>query len=98
MPTRWRCPPDSSSARLFGHVIEADALEQTERLVDVGLRKAPQPALPETDIAKPPGEDIFHHGEPLHQRIFLEDHAHAAAGAPQFAAAERDDIDIVECD
>ncbi|MGC1844383.1 MAG: ATP-binding cassette domain-containing protein, partial [Pseudolabrys sp.] len=42
--------------------------------VDVGLRKAPQPALPEADIAEAAGENVFHHRESFHQRIFLENH------------------------
>ena len=85
MPTRWRCPPDKFIGALVGHVVEADAREQAERLVDVGLRKAPQPALPEADIAEPAAQHVLHHGEPLDQRVFLEDHAHAPAHAAQFA-------------
>ena len=83
---------------LVGHVIETDALEQPEGFIDVGLRKAAQPALPESDIAEPAGENVFHHRQPLDQRIFLEDHAHPAASAPQFAAAELHDVDAVEFD
>ena len=66
--------------------------------VDIGLREAPKPASPEADIAKAAGEHVFHHREALDQRVFLENHSHATAGATQFRAAERDDIDVVECD
>src|SRR5262245_32885675 len=83
---------------LVSHMIEANALQQTECLVDIDLRKAPEPASPEADIAQAAGKHILHHRQALHQRIFLENHAHATPGAPQIGAAERDDIDIVECD
>ena len=83
---------------LVGHVIKADALEQPECLVDVGLRKAAQPALPEADIAEPAGEHVLHHREALDQRVFLEDHAHAPAHAAQVRAAELDDVDVIERD
>ena len=35
MPTRWRWPPDSSSARLSAMCEQTDAVEQAERLVHV---------------------------------------------------------------
>ena len=46
---------------LVGHVVEADAREQPERLVDVGLRKFPHEASPEADIAQPPAQHVLHH-------------------------------------
>ena len=83
---------------LVGHVIEADARQQPEGLVDVGLRKFSHKTLPEADITQPSAEHVLHHGETLDQRVFLEDHAHAPARAAQFAAAERRDLDVIEHD
>ena len=83
---------------LVGHVVEADARQQAERLVDVGLRKLAQPALPEPDIAEPAAQHVLHHAQPLDQRVFLEDHAHAPPRAAQLAAAERGELGVVERD
>jgi hypothetical protein len=80
------------------HVVETDARQQPERLVDIGLRETPEPAPPEADIAEPAGEHVLHHGEPLDQGVFLEDHSHAPARAPQFAAPEPGDHGVVEGD
>ena len=56
--------------------------EEPEGLVDVDLRKAPEPTLPETDIAEPSTEHVLHDGEPLDQGEFLKNHAKSAAGTP----------------
>ena len=77
-------------------MIEPDAGEQLERLVDIAPWKLPRKALPEADITQPSAQHVFHHGKPLDQRVFLEDHSHAPARAAQFAAAERRDFSAVE--
>src|SRR4029077_12524354 len=81
---------------LVGHVIETDAGEQPERLVDVGLWKIPHEALPEADIAQSSAQHVLHHTQSLDQRVFLEDHSHAPARAAQFAVAEHRDLDVIE--
>src|SRR3546814_21033076 len=80
---------DLCSSDLVHHVVEADAAEQAESLIDVRLRELAEPAPPEADIAEAPGEHILHHREALDQRVLLEDHDHAPARPPQGAGPER---------
>src|SRR6202030_2900035 len=90
------------SGKLIGalvrHLLEADAREQPECLVDISLWEAPEPALPKTDVAEPAAEHVLHHSEPLDQRELLKDHPQAAASTPQFAAAQVSDLRFVEND
>jgi hypothetical protein len=39
MPTRWRWPPESASARWLREPGQAHLVEQLEGAIDVGLRK-----------------------------------------------------------
>ena len=77
---------------------EADTIEKAKRLVHIGRRITPRPALPETSIAEPAREHVLHHGEALDQRELLKDHTHAPARPPQRAAGERSDVLAVEDD
>src|SRR3981081_1187572 len=49
--------PAPPSGKLIGalapHVLEADAREQPECLVDISLWEPPEPALPKSDVAEP---------------------------------------------
>ena len=71
---------------LVGMSVEADPVQQRERLVDIGLREAAEEAAPEGDVAEPAGQHVLHHGQPLDQGVFLEDHADPPARAAQSAA------------
>ena len=51
---------------------------------------------PERNVAEPSRKHVFHHGQTLDQRIFLEDHADAAALPAQFGLAEPHQIEIIE--
>ena len=66
---------------------QADAIEQLEGLVDVGLRKAAQERAPERHVAQPARQHVLHHGQALDQRELLEDHADAPARLAQTARA-----------
>ena len=79
MPHALALAPGQFVGALVSHMIETDALEKAEGFIDVGPRKSPQPASPETYIAEPAGEHVFHHREPLYQSILLKDHTQAAA-------------------
>src|SRR3546814_20396939 len=74
---------------LVHHVVEADAAEQAESLIDVRLRELAEPAPPDADVAEAPGEHVLHHQEALDQRVLLDDPAHAPARPPPSAGAER---------
>src|SRR3546814_7553257 len=51
---------------LVHHVVEADAAEQAESLIDVRLRELAEPAPPEADVAEAPGEHVLHHRSEEH--------------------------------
>src|SRR3546814_7977114 len=87
---------DLCSSDLVHHVVEADAAEQAESLIDVRLRELAEPAPPEADVAEAPGEHVLHHREALDQRVLLEDHAHAPARPPQGAGAERRQLQVTQ--
>ena len=73
---------------LGGEVTEADGVEKVKGAIHVASGKLAQPRTPHRHVAEPPAQHILDHGEPLDQIVFLEHHAHAAAGVAQFAAAE----------
>ena len=77
---------------------EPDPVEQRERLVDVGLREAPGEGTPERHVSEAAGEHVLHHRQPLHQRVFLEDHADAPAGAAKPRARQAGDLRVLEED
>jgi hypothetical protein len=68
---------------------QADLVEQFERAIDVGPRKAPQPGLPGRHIAQAPAEQVLHHRQALDQVVLLEHHADLAARLAQGAARQR---------
>src|SRR3546814_19906082 len=80
---------DLCSSDLVHHVVEADAAEQAESLLDVRLRELAEPAPPEADLAEAPGEHVLHHREALDQRVLQEPHAHAPAPPQPGSGAER---------
>src|SRR3546814_6917309 len=52
---------------LVHHVVEADAAEQAESLIDVRLRALAEPDPPEADVAEAPGEHVLYHRESTDQ-------------------------------
>ena len=83
---------------LVGHMSKAHAVQKAEGFVDVRLRKPAQKAAPEPDIAQAAGQHVFHHGQALDQRVFLKDHAHAAAFAAQRARGQAGQFHIAQID
>ena len=83
---------------LVDHMLEADPRQQPEGLVDVALRKAPEVAAPEADVAQAAGEHVLHHRQALDQGVFLEDHAHLPAHPAQGPAAQAGDLHPVQPD
>ena len=83
MPTRWRWPPESASARLSTCSVRPTRSSSCECLVDVGLREAAQERAPERDVAEPARQHVLHHGQALDQGELLEDHADAPARLAQ---------------
>src|SRR5690606_26137507 len=67
---------------------DADAFEELVRVVDGGLREAPEPGAPEADVAELAGEDVLHDGQAVDEGVLLEDHPDAAARPPERAATE----------
>ena len=96
MPTRWRWPPDSASARLSTCSVRPTRSKQLEGLVHVGLRKAAQQGSPERDVAQPARQHVLHHGQALDQGEFLEDHADAAARLAQAAARQAGELEVAQ--
>ena len=98
MPTRWRWPPDSASARLSACSVRPTRSSSANAFVDVGLWEAAEEGAPERHVAEAARQHVFHHGQPFDQRVFLEDHADAAAHAAQLAPADLCQIAVVEED
>ena len=92
MPTRWRWPPDSASARWLAKPGKPDRVEQLEGARDVAFGKFAQPGAPDRHVAEPAAQQVLHHGQALDQIVFLEHHADAAprAAAARGRTASRD--------
>ena len=78
--------------------VEPDAIQQREGGLNVLGRKTVAQRGEQADIAEPAREHILHHAQPLHQIVFLEDHANPAARGAQALAVERDDVVAIEQD
>ena len=55
MPTRWRWPPDSASARCWAKPPQSDDVEQLEGAPDVVGRKLASPRAPRRHVAQASG-------------------------------------------
>ena len=88
MPTRWRWPPESWSARWVAKLAQADRVEELEGAIDVGGRKPAQTRAPDRDVAEPAAQHVLDHREPLDQIVLLEHHADAPARRAQRAAVQ----------
>ena len=77
---------------------QTDPIEGGKGLGHGIRRKAPTKRAPEAHVPELPGEDVFHHGEPFHQGVFLKDHAHSSSGPAQFGSSQPGQLKLFEAD
>ena len=98
MPTRWRCPPDSASARRVAKPERPTASSSSKARSMSASRESAQPRAPGRHVAEPPAQQVLHHRQALDQVVFLEHHADPAARPAQAAAGQLGEVLAAEQD
>jgi len=75
---------------------QSHPVEQAIGVLDILRRVAAQEAAPEGHIAQTAREYVFHHRQPLDQRVFLKDHPDPSPLAAQLTLAEAREVHITQ--